>query len=232
MDANAVMNRASLAARRRSTRFIYANDRSPPLGLLADRRRARFRAILARWIGLEQSGSLSRRSTICANDHRAADRLAEHYAVEERCRRRRTGCESDYPGARPSIGFSTDREIARASVDRSRRLRRPSALDTDRLLALREPSRTPVTFLPSRSPQPRGGRGGFRIGETGPWGRGVFRQQLVNATWERRSALDRQVGIAPPRDLLHRLKYRVIARLPADLPGLRRSRQLGRYGVS
>jgi hypothetical protein len=53
----------------------------------------------------------------------------------------------------------------------------------------------------------------------------------VNASWERRLAFDRQVGLAPPADVLHRLKFRVIARLPSDLDGAPSvSMVLGRYG--
>jgi hypothetical protein len=39
---------------------------------------------------------------------------------------------------------------------------------------------------------------------------------VVNATWERRCALDRTLGIEPPPNILHRLKYRVIACLPDE----------------
>ena len=42
---------------------------------------------------------------------------------------------------------------------------------------------------------------------------------------------DRQLGLAPPLDLLHRLKYRVIVRLPPELRGAPSvSMVLGRYG--
>ncbi|HEX9660533.1 MAG TPA: FAD-dependent oxidoreductase [Rhodothermales bacterium] len=64
--------------------------------------------------------------------------------------------------------------------------------------------------------------------------RGDFRldvEQVVNATWERRAAFDRQMGIEPEGDLLHRLKYRVIGELPAALKGGPSATMvLGRYG--
>ena len=50
-------------------------------------------------------------------------------------------------------------------------------------------------------------------GPDGPWR--LRARQVVNATWEQRLAFDRQLGLTPPADLLHRLKYRLIARLPA-----------------
>ncbi len=53
----------------------------------------------------------------------------------------------------------------------------------------------------------------------------------MNATWERRSGLDQQLGIPPPEQLLHRLKFRVLGRLPRELraaPSV--SMVLGRYG--
>jgi hypothetical protein len=77
------------------------------------------------------------------------------------------------------------------------------------------------------------GRGeGFRVegnAPGGPWR--LDARQVVNAAWEQRLALDRQLGLAPPENLLHRLKYRVIAALPRELhvaPSV--SMVLGRYG--
>jgi hypothetical protein len=55
--------------------------------------------------------------------------------------------------------------------------------------------------------------------------------QIVNATWERRSALDSQMGISPELALLHRLKYRVIGSLPERMHGGPSATMvLGRYG--
>ena len=41
--------------------------------------------------------------------------------------------------------------------------------------------------------------------------------QVVNATWDQLYALDRVIGLEPPPGWLHRLKYRVLARLPKGL---------------
>jgi hypothetical protein len=56
-------------------------------------------------------------------------------------------------------------------------------------------------------------------------------RQVVNATWERRLALDATMGLAVPPGVLHRLKYRVIVRLPESLRGAPSATMvLGRFG--
>lgn len=56
-------------------------------------------------------------------------------------------------------------------------------------------------------------------------------EQVANCTWERRAAIDQQVGMEPADDLLHRLKYRVIASLPDALQGGPSATMvLGKYG--
>lgn len=54
---------------------------------------------------------------------------------------------------------------------------------------------------------------------------------VVNCLWDQRIALDMQLGIVPERAWVHRLKYRVLGRLPiglTDLPSL--TLVLGRFG--
>jgi hypothetical protein len=66
-------------------------------------------------------------------------------------------------------------------------------------------------------------------GEAGPWR--LRAEQVVNATWERRLGLDAQLGLEIPAHVLHRLKYRVMARVPAALRGGPSvSMVLGRHG--
>ena len=76
-----------------------------------------------------------------------------------------------------------------------------------------------LTFRPSHAARDVVDEGeAFRVegdGPEGPWR--LRARQVVNATWERRASFDRRMGIPPPPSLLHRLKYRVIARLPAEL---------------
>jgi hypothetical protein len=74
--------------------------------------------------------------------------------------------------------------------------------------------------------------GGFRVeGTCGGDGWRLDADQVVNALWEGRLAIDRDVGLDVPPGWVHRLKYRVIARLPdgfRDGPSL--TIVLGRYG--
>ncbi|MDZ7717603.1 MAG: hypothetical protein U5K72_02135 [Balneolaceae bacterium] len=41
--------------------------------------------------------------------------------------------------------------------------------------------------------------------------------QVVNATWTSKYRLDETLGISPPKEILHRLKYRVIADIPEEM---------------
>ena len=43
---------------------------------------------------------------------------------------------------------------------------------------------------------------------------------VANCLWEGRLAVDRTMGVAPKRDWVYRLKYRVFVRLPPDLEGM------------
>jgi hypothetical protein len=174
---------------------------------------------------------------------RAPDQLAQHYAVVEELLRKRLEQDPalDYLGARPDrfVRPLTAREIA----DRFEPARivagfatQERALDTAKLArALRRAiARSPrIRFLAShRVRSLREEPDGFRVEGDGPRGAFCLRgRQLVNATWERRLALDQQLGLAPSANVLHRLKYRVIARLPAELRGAPSvTMVLGRYG--
>jgi len=42
-------------------------------------------------------------------------------------------------------------------------------------------------------------------------------KHVINATWEGKFALDESIGIAKPKDLLHRLKYRVMVKIDEKL---------------
>ena len=242
MDAEPrAMNRASLRSEAKiHLGFIYANDRSLRSASLQIDGALRFRAILARWIGLgtEWLALSTPFHYLVANDSIVpADRLAEHYAaVEERCRRQlEQDAKLDYLGARPErwVRSLTDREIA-AYFDPDRFVAGFStaecALDADKLLARlrRAIASSPyVTFLPSHVARSLAeDADGFRIEGDGALGTWCVRaRQLVNATWERRLALDQQLGIPPPRDLLHRLKFRVDRPAARRIcAGLRRSR--------
>jgi glycine/D-amino acid oxidase-like deaminating enzyme len=240
------MNRASLRNEGKiHLGFIYANDRSFATAALQIDGALRFRGIVAGWLG--RLDWLIRSTTfhylVAADSIVAPDALAAHYAaVEARCREAFAGESAlDYLGDRPVslVRALTRGEIA-AHFDRARFqagfATGELAIDTEQLaVAMRQrlASSSRVRFLPDhavRAVAPVAD--GYRIegdGPAGPWS--IDGAQVVNATWEQRSALDAQLGFAAPEGLLHRLKYRVIARLPDRLRGAPSvSMVLGRYG--
>jgi hypothetical protein len=241
------LNRASLRNEGKiHLGFIYANDRSLGTALLQLKGALRFREAVARWVGDDRDWlvpSTPFHYLVADDSVLAPEQLARHYAaVEEHYRRQiELDPELDYLGARPPslVRPLADREIAEY-FDRARfaaGFATPErAIDTDRMATSlrRALADSPdVTFLPSHLARViEEETGGFRVegdGPAGPWR--IQAHQVVNATWERRLALDRQLGISPPENLLHRLKFRVIARLPAELRGAPSvSMVLGRYG--
>ena len=65
--------------------------------------------------------------------------------------------------------------------------------------------------------------------ESGSWI--VDAKYVVNATWENRLKLDQRIGLNLPPGWLHRLKYRIIARLPISLREAPSATMVtGRYG--
>jgi hypothetical protein len=241
------MNRASLRNEGKiHLGLVYANDRSLRSALLQLEGALRFLAICERWLG-RRSAWLSLSTPfhylVAGDSIVAASRLAEHYAaVEEQCRKRlEQDTTLDYLGARPGriVRPLAASEIA-AHFDPGRIAAgfatAERALDTDPFAAglRRAIERSPnIAFLPSHAARSVAEEeDGFRVegdGAQGAWR--VHARQVVNATWERRFALDQQLGIAPPGNLLHRLKYRVIARLPEELRGAPSvTMVLGRYG--
>ena len=226
--------------------FIYANDRSMKTAFLQLEGALQFRRVLARWTGpgddwLVQSTPFH---YLVAHDSVVApDQLAEHYAaVERQCLERLAqDPELDYLGERPeSIVRPLDESEIAAYFDPKRCVAgfatAERAVDTAVLAsairaALAEADG--ITFLPSHTARTIfEEHDGFHVQGVSPAGAWIIRaDQVVNATWERRAALDRQIGIPPPDQLLHRLKFRVIGRLPAELHGAPSvSMVLGRYG--
>jgi glycine/D-amino acid oxidase-like deaminating enzyme len=241
------LNRASLRNEGKvHLGFIYANDRSLTTAFLQLEGALQFRRILARWIGPGDDWLVP--STpfyyLVARDAVvASDQLEEHYAaVERRCRERLAeDPELDYLGERPQslVRPLEDSEIAThfeperfaAGFATAERAVHTDVLASSLRRALTEAG--DITFLPSHLARTISEEGdGFCVEGDSPAGAWSIRaDQVVNATWERRLALDRQLGIPPPDQLLHRLKFRVIGRLPEELhraPSV--SMVLGRYG--
>jgi glycine/D-amino acid oxidase-like deaminating enzyme len=241
------LNRASLRNEGKiHLGLIYANDRSLATAFTQLDGALRFRRIVTAWLGRDSDWlvrSAPFHYLVAADSIVAPAKLGEHYAaVEARCLSQLEQNEDlDYLGGRPGQIVRPLRpdEIGR-HFERSRFAggfaTAELAVDTEHLaVALRRAiAESPnVAFLPSRAVRSITAElDGFRVegdGREGAWR--LRATQVVNATWERRLAFDLQLGIAPPRDLLHRLKFRVIARLPEELRGAPSvSMVLGRYG--
>ena len=241
------MNRASLRNEGKiHLGFIYANDASLTTARLMQEGALVFRAILARLAGAAAaSPTLSTPFTYLV----APDSVLSPAVLEQRYRaiersfveRLRQHPELDYLGRRPESlvepaplsRYRTHLRVERfAAAFQTVEL----AIDTAPLaLAVRAAiAAAPGLGLLAGRRVTAVERDGERfqvIGESagGPWR--LAAAQVVNALWENRLKIDRTAGLAPPPGWLHRLKYRVIARLPAALrDGPSISMVLGPYG--
>lgn len=236
------MNRASLRNEGKiHLGLIYANDSSFDTARLQLTGALRFRRLLQRWIGKENLHTSTSFIYLVARDSVLdADALQSHYArVEKEYKaQRELDPELDYLGLRPATLAQRLSAIPRefppgffqAAFDTPE-----LAIDTDQLAKLirRALRASPLVEF-------RGGhcihaieRGDvLRIEGEGSEGRfAITADQVVNATWERRAALDRGVGLAASPGLLHRLKFRVLARVPSEMErGPSATMVLGRYG--
>ncbi len=172
------------------------------------------------------------------------DALAEHYALIERECAARLAADpaADYLGRRP------DRLAWPLKLDAMARHFDPErfaaafatselAIDTDHLSELvaqrlrKEPTLELRCGHRCRAAERHGE--GFRLEGDGPGGTwSIAARQVVNATWEQLYAIDDMVGLRPPGGWLHRLKYRVLVRLPEELERAAPSATmvLGAYG--
>jgi glycine/D-amino acid oxidase-like deaminating enzyme len=241
------LNRASLRNEGKiHLGFIYANDRSRTTAFLQLEGALRFRSILSCWIGQGDDWlvpSAPFHYLVARDSLVSADQLAKHYAaIDQQCRVRfEQDAKLDYLGVRPQslVRPLEDSEIADyfdsarfaagfATAER--------AVDTEVLAeALRRAlaQSANITFLPSHTARTISEKQDeFCVEGDGPAGVWSIRaHQVANAMWERRLGFDRQLGIPPPEHLLHRLKFRVIGRIPRELrtaPSV--SMVLGRYG--
>jgi glycine/D-amino acid oxidase-like deaminating enzyme len=241
------MNRASLRNEGKiHLGFVYANDRSTATGYLQLAGALRFGPLLRRWLG----GRFERidRSTpftylVACDSLLSPHELAEHYEkVDTRYRSELASDPGlDYLGTRPdelwreASTAELDAHFARETLGGGFRTAE-LALDTSQLaLAVREAvaGRQRITFLPDHRVREVEERHGLLsaagTSSDGSWE--LSAEHVLNATWESRLALDRHFGIEIAPGWLHRLKYRVIARLPAtmgDAPSV--TMVLGRYG--
>ena len=245
-DARA-LNRASLRNEGKiHLGLIYANDRSRATAFLQLEGALRFRQIVTSWVGRDEDWlvrSVPFHYLVAHDSLLTGDTLAEHYAAVEERFRDIVAAERnlDYLGTRPQrLVRRLDRAEIGVHFDASRFSTgfetAELAVHTDLLAdAIRRTvTRTPaITFLPSYEARSLSEhRDGFRVEGDSPAGAWqIDAYQVVNATWENRPAFDAQLGLIPPEQLLHRLKFRLVGRLPNDLrhaPSV--TMVLGRYG--
>ena len=229
------LNRASLRNEGKiHLGLVFANDATLATAALMLDGALTFRSHLARWIG-PRAAALTASTPftylVAADSILAPDTLAERYAAIEALYhvKRREHPSRDYLGTRPER-LAERVPIARvapalcadglAGAFRTSEL----ALDTAELAGVLRTAiaETPlIRFHPCHAVASVMRRSnGFAIegaGPDGPWR--LVAGQVVNASWESRLAIDRTFGLDAAPGWLHRLKYRVVARLPADLRG-------------
>jgi hypothetical protein len=241
------MNRASLRNEGKvHLGLVYANDRTLATASLVLQGGLHFHYLLAKWLGpaIHQLSCSTPFNYLVANDSLLSpDELARHYsAVESEYHRRLTQHPRlNYLGKRP------ERLYRRLTPDRLAIHFQPArfqagfqttelSIDPEQLAILvrRAINLSPnIQFLPSRRIKAVERVNGFFRIEGICYERiwQIEAQQVVNATWEGRLAIDRSIGLDGVDGWLHRLKYRVIARLPEslrDAPSV--TMVIGRYG--
>jgi hypothetical protein len=239
------MNRASLRNEGKvHLGLVYAKDPATALFILQGA--LHFHPLLRNWLGpaFDQVRASTPFHYLVAHDSiLSTEQLEKHYASVEaeyqQLLEEHPGL--DYLGKRPAKLFTrmTSEEIAKYF----RKSRVPAAFQTAELSidpeqlalmirqAIQKDSR--IEFLPGHCVKGVKRRNGF-FNVEGSNNEGTWQldaQQVVNATWESRLMIDRSVGLEPIDGWLHRLKYRVIARLPQSLrnaPSV--TMVIGRYG--
>jgi glycine/D-amino acid oxidase-like deaminating enzyme len=231
-DAHAV-NRASLRNEGKiHLGLIYAHDHTLATAKLQLEGALTFRTLLRGWLGAHADAlplSTPFVYLVARDSLLTIDRLEQHYANVESAYGDflRHGVGSDYLGSRPARLYERCRagELPKA-FDADHFLggfvTQERAVDTDALArAVRDAiaSNANIDFLPGHRVVAVGrANGRLRgVGSNRPRSWGIDSDQVVNALWEQRLAIDHSVGLPPEPGWLHRLKHRVIARLPAHL---------------
>jgi glycine/D-amino acid oxidase-like deaminating enzyme len=241
------LNRASLRNEGKiHLGMIYANEATSATGLLQLHAALRFRRLLERWLGerVRRIGVSTPFVYIVAPGAlRDPSQLQAFYRRIDAAYRAELEADPtlDYLGRRPERLFEalTEGEATQyfargefqAAFSTAER-----AVDTDDLAAevrAAVDATARIRFMPRHEVRRIARRDAGLVVE-GMHGNEPFAvavRQVVNATWERRLALDRTIGLPAGAGVLHRLKYRVVARLPAALRGAPSvTMVLGRYG--
>ena len=226
--------------------LLYANDRSLTSADLQLRGALSFRRLLARWIG-DAAGRLRLSAPFCylvpVDSLLSPAQLSAHYAAVQDLYDGYLGADHslDYLGGRPSSLWARmePRDLKpffKADPWRAAFRTAELAIDTAELASLMRgavASSPRIQLLPGYHVDAVDRRHGLLYVEgRGP--DGVWRlaaDQVVNALWEQRLAIDRTAGLPVDAGWVHRLKYRVIARVPARLRGAPSATLvIGRYG--
>jgi glycine/D-amino acid oxidase-like deaminating enzyme len=240
------MNRASLRNEGKiHLGLIYANDRTLATASMQLHGALRFRSLLRGWLGDafdRVAISTPFRYLVAADSVLTPIELAQHFKwVEEHYQAELSRDPAlDYLGTRPqhlyrlcegtSDGyfkngyFAAEFETAELAIDTAdlAALVRASIDDNQRIDF--KPTHL-VTDIKERGSRVRVSG----VSASGDWT--VDAKQVVNATWESRLRLDQQFGLAIRPGWLHRLKYRIIARLPESLINAPSATMVtGRYG--
>jgi glycine/D-amino acid oxidase-like deaminating enzyme len=246
-----VMNRASLRNEGKiHLGLIYAGDGSGRTGRLQLEGALNFRRIVSSWIGADAFVRIGLSTPFTYLVSRSSllhpEQLQRHYHDLEVSydAQMRAGDQSlDYLGSRPDflarpldvamLPDCLNREPVLAAFETSER-----AISTEGLAAeIRHAVlRNPLIELRCGSRVVAMSRQGTGIGVTtcSPLEERPFEyvgDTVFNATWEQRFRLDEMLGIHPAPGWLHRLKYRVIVRLPRGVEhGPSVTIVLGRFG--
>ena len=227
------MNRASLRNEGKiHLGFVFSQDLSQASSKLQLEGALRFRRLLsALTAGRADDLTLSHPFVYLVPEDSIAtpEELGKRFAALHDHYRRRCDDdpELDYFGKRPAtlswpIPLSTVGEHIRPDRFIGAFQTVEVAVDTVQLADLMQDvvvSEPRIRFLPRhRVESVERVNGRFLIEGTGIDGTFRLRSgQVINALWENRFKIDRTVGLEHPRGWLHRLKYRVIARLPQHM---------------
>jgi glycine/D-amino acid oxidase-like deaminating enzyme len=241
------MNRAALRNEGKiHLGFVFVHDASLATAKLMIAGARSFRRILARLAG-------PRVDTLCvsrpfvyvvADDSLLAPAEIEgRYRAIEAFYRRETheAPEGDYLGANPDTLFARVPLSALNAHLRSERFlaafeTAEVAIDTAELAAVMRSAiaaESRLRLLPNFAVEAvRRDGAAFRVsGTSGRQLRHIEARHVINASWENRFKIDRTAGMEHPPGWLHRLKYRVIARVPdAMRNGPSVTMVVGRYG--
>lgn len=229
------MNRASLRNEGKiHLGLLFANDRTFESARLQLQGALIFRKLLAGWVG-QRANTLPRSTPflclVAPDSILGLHQLASHYAAVDAAYVAYTAGNStlDYLGDRPATLWEPCPLSQVASFIRSDRFlggfrTAELAIDTAALAAIVRgavESCSNIQFLKRHRVRSVDRLNGlFRIeGESpdGAWN--IEADQVVNALWEHRMAVDQMVGVPVAAGWVHRLKYRLIARLPPRLQG-------------